>query len=266
MSFYFILGYLGIGTIVGVLAGLLGVGGGLIMVPALIWLFTLQGFQTEYIPHIAIACSLTSIVFTALSSIKTHQAYHAIDWSIVKKMTIGFLLGSLCGAQLASLMNAKWLILSFALFVIFSGLNLLFKQTSPDLKSKKTTRSQTIIVGFFIAIISSLVGIGGGSLTVPWLLHQHISIRHAVATSAACGFPIALFACLGFIFFGWNKILLPLSSGFVYWPAVFFISFASIITAPYGAKMAHQINQIWLKRFFALFMILVGLKLLWSQQ
>lgn len=258
----FLLLYIAVGIVSGVLAGLLGVGGGLVIVPALALLFSLQGFHSEIIMHLAIGTSLLTIVATALSSIYAHQRYGNIRWDLVKQLTPGLLISALLGAAVADLLHSNWLKILFGSFLLAVALQLAFALL-PTSQHRHTQPAMMHTAGGVIGIFSSLLGIGGGTLTVPFLVWCNVMIKEAVATSAACGLPIALAGATGFIILGWDQTGLPtLSSGYVYWPAASAIIIGSVLTAPIGAWLAQRLPIMMLKRLFAVFLLVAGLKML----
>ncbi len=246
----------------GLLAGLLGVGGGLVIVPALLWLFVLQGLETPQLMQLAVGTSLASIVFTSLSSIYAHHQHRAVLWPTVWRLTPGILLGALLGALLADRLASEQLTLVFAIFEILVALQMLFGGGTKTAQ-RVVSRWLMNLAGVFIGAFSALIGIGGGTLTVPFLSAINTPIRQAVATSAACGLPIALAGAVGFIVIGWGHSQLPAGSwGYLYPPALLGIVISSVLFAPLGARLAHRLPTVLLKRFFAGFLLLVGMKLL----
>lgn len=250
-----------VGIFAGILAGLLGVGGGLVIVPVLVWVFSLQEIGSTHLMQLAIGTSLATIVATSLSSIRAHHAKGAVLWPLFRKLAPGLLLGAWLGAMVADKIPSDTLKIFFGVFVILIGL-----QMSLGLKPKPHRDlpggGGLFGAGAVIGTLSALVGIGGGSLSVPYLTWCNVEVRKAVATSAAGGLPIALSGMLGFIVMGWGVSGLPAwSSGYVYWPAFAGIVVASAFTAPLGAKLAHSLPTTTLKRIFAVFLVFVGLRM-----
>lgn len=258
-----ILLYLLLGAVVGVTAGLLGVGGGLIIVPVLTFLFARQGFAAEIIVHLAIGTSLATIIFTSLSSIRAHHFIHrAVNWAVVKRLMPGIIVGALLGAVIADLLPAAMLRKVFGIFELIIAV-----QLAVNLKPRPTRtlpgNAGMFIAGNIIGSVSSVIGIGGGTMTVPFLTWCNITIQNAVATSSACGLPIAVAGTLGFIFTGWNELQLPATAlGYVYLPALLAILASSIFTAPLGARLAHYLPALTLKRVFAVLLFFLGLRML----
>ncbi len=254
--------YILLGVFAGVIAGLLGVGGGLIIVPILALMFSLQGFAPEHLMQIAVGTSLATIVFTSLSSARAHHKRGAVSWPVVLQLSLGILPGGWLGGVSAIWMGGAVLAGLFGVFELAVAAQLGFgKQPAPHRSLPGRTRNAA--AGVVIGSVSALFGIGGGSLTVPWLVWHNLDIRHAVGTSAACGFPIALIGTLGFVAVGLGMPDLPAgSTGFVYWPAVIAVSIASVLSAPLGARLAHHLDQAKLQKVFAAFIALLGLLML----
>lgn len=247
---------LGCGT--GFLAGLLGIGGGMVLVPFLTLMLTLQGFPNEAIIKIAVATSLATICFTSLSSVRAHHKRGAVRWDIVRLLAPGIILGSLIGPMIARMLPAQVMTLVFAVFVAFSATQMFID------KKPKPTRQLPGGGGLFgagglIGVLSALVGAGGGFISVPFMTWCNVAIHTAVATSAALGFPIALAGTIGYIFAGWNLHGLPPGTfGFLYLPALGIISVASVCTAPLGARAAHALDVRQLKRVFAVMLYVLA--------
>ena len=249
--------YLLLGAFAGILAGLLGVGGGLIIVPILAAIFISQNMSHDIIMHLALGTSLASILFTSLSSIYSHHKKQAVDWSNAFKLAPGILLGAFLGGILASLLNSDNLKPIFAGFELLVALYML-SNIKPKQHHKPASFINFSISGGMIGSISAIIGIGGGTMTVPWLMWHGAGIHKAIATSAAVGFPIALGGAISYLIMGWNHPSLPNhSNGFIYLPALMGIILSSVFFASLGAKWAHQLDVSKLKRLFAY--LLIGL-------
>ncbi|MBX9839845.1 MAG: sulfite exporter TauE/SafE family protein [Silvanigrellaceae bacterium] len=252
-----------LGSFTGILAGLLGIGGGIILVPTLLWVFQNQPqINQNHLMQIVLATSLTTIIFTAISSIRAHQKRKAIQWSLVKKLAPGMVLGTLLGAFVASSLSNSILKIIFGVFLLLISLQLLI-QAEPKAMKEFPGKIGSGLSGFLIGNMSALVGIGGGSLVVPLLLWFRIPVRNAIATSAACGLPIALAGALGYVLVG-IKNGLGFTAGYIYWPAVFSIVPTSLLFVPLGAKLAHSMPVGVLKKIFAVFLLLISSKMLIS--
>lgn len=257
--------YLLLGAFAGFFAGLLGIGGGLVMVPLLTMLFSAQGgFPPGETLHLALGTSIAAIIFTSFASLKTHHQHQAVLWPVVATLTPGILLGTAAGTLLAARIPARTLGAIFAGFVCLVAL-----QMALNLKPKPSRtlpgKWGLITTGFGIGTLSALVAIGGGSLTVPFLSWCNIRIQKAIGTSSAVGMPIAIGGTAGYVFNGYAHPGLPPGSfGFVYVPAVAGLVLASMLTAPMGARTAHRLPVATLKRLFAALLVLLALKMLWG--
>ncbi|EON91328.1 hypothetical protein MARLIPOL_14160 [Marinobacter lipolyticus SM19] len=256
--------YLALGAFAGTLAGLFGIGGGLVIVPVLIFSFGLQGISTEIAAHMAVGTSLATIVFTSLSSIRSHHLHGAVRWDIFKPMTAGIVVGALVGAWTASLLSGPALELIIGIFVILVAVKMIL-EVNPKPGRVVPGSAGLGAAGGGIGWASAIFGIGGGTLTVPYLSWCNVNMQQAVGTSAACGLPIAMAGALGNIWTGWGSAELPeLSFGFIYLPALFGIILTSVLFARVGANLAHRLNARLLKRIFAIVLILVGIRFLLS--
>jgi uncharacterized membrane protein YfcA len=256
--------YLAVGLLAGLLAGLLGVGGGVVIVPMLVFCFIKQGVQPDLIMHMALGTSLASIIFTSISSFMAHHRRGAVEWIVVKRIVPGILVGTFLGTLVASELSSGFLKGFFCVFLYAVATQMLLN------KKPKATRDLPGHVGMFgvgstIGVASALVGIGGGSLSVPFMLWCNVAAHRAIGTSAAIGFPIAVAGAVGYMV---NNLqvsgLPPYSLGFVYLPALLFIVCFSVLTAPFGAKLAHALPVDKLKRTFAIFLYVVATKMAWG--
>jgi len=254
--------YLILGAFAGTLAGLLGVGGGLVIVPALAFMYADQDMPAALVMHMAVGTSLATIVVTSLSAIRAHHRYGAVRWELFWQLTPGIVLGAFLGATAADLLPGKVLRVVFGLFELGVALQMgLAARATPQ--RRLLGRPGMTLAGAVIGAVSAIVGIGGGTMTVPFLTWCKVSVRNAVATSSACGLPIAVAGAAGFIIVGWNAAALPQwSSGYVYWPAFAGVVAASMVFAPLGARLAHTVPVPVLRRFFAVFLAVVGLRML----
>lgn len=248
----FLIGQLALlGLCTGFLAGLLGIGGGMLMVPFVTFILTSQGYPQEYTVKMAVATSLATICFTSLSSVRAHHRRGAVLWPIVRLLAPGILLGSLVGAQVAVALPGKILGILFAIFVAFSATQM-FLDRKPKPSRTLPGALGTFGMGWVIGMLSSLVGAGGAFVSVPFMTWCNIKIHDAVGTSSALGFPIALAGTLGYIWAGQGLPQMPPGSlGYLYLPGLVVISLASVITAPVGARTAHRMDIRPLKKVFA---------------
>jgi uncharacterized membrane protein YfcA len=261
-ALFYILAYLITGALSGLLAGLLGLGGGLVIVPALTYVLTLQGYPVETVVHMAIGTSLAVITVTSLVSTYSHHRLGHGNWPLIRQLAPTLAVGALLGAAIAHWMPGTALRLFVGLFELWVALRIAIKpQITPVRPAPSPGESR--LAGASIGTLSTLVGIGGGTLTVPYLLHRNIRVHQAIAVSAACGFPIALVGSLGYMAFAWNDANAVMGSlGHVLLPAFVPISIASMAFAPLGAKLAHSLSGPALKRGFAGFMAIAGVLML----
>ena len=256
--------YLILGTITGFLAGLFGIGGGLVLVPVLLLLFDAQHFPAEHSLHLALGTAMANILFTSLASMRKHHQHGAVNWRVVRDITPGILLGTGIGAVFATSISPHFLGIFFALFVYFAAAQMLFNIRPKASRQLPGTVGITL-TGIFTGWLSTLVSIGGGTIVIPFLIWCNVSLRHAIGTSAAIGFPIAVGGTIGYVATGINIPALPAYSlGFVYLPALFWVALASIMTAPLGAKATHHMKIGLLRKLFAVLLIALATKLLWK--
>jgi uncharacterized membrane protein YfcA len=256
--------YLATGIFAGFLAGLLGVGGGLVIVPVLAFIFAAQHFPAGQIMHLALGTSLASIMFTSISSLRAHHAHGAVNWAVVRGITPGIIAGTLGGTVLAAQLSTAFLKVFFVVFLYYVATQMIM-----NIKPKPSRELPGALgmfnVGSVIGAVSSLVGIGGGTLSVPFMTWCNIKLHQAIGTSAAIGFPIAAAGAVGYIANGWMRETLPeYSLGFVYLPALAGLVAASVLTAPLGAKLAHRLPVAKLKKFFAMLLYVLGTRMLLS--
>ncbi|MDG1581240.1 sulfite exporter TauE/SafE family protein [Pseudomonas sp. GOM6] len=254
--------YLLLGAAAGVLAGLFGVGGGIIIVPVLVFSFTAQGIDPAVLTHLAVGTSLATIVFTSINSVLEHQRKGAVLWPIFAWMTLGILLGAGLGSLTAAAINGPLLQKIIGVFAIVIAIQMGL-ELKPRASRAVPGRLGLTAAGGLIGWASAIFGIGGGSLTVPFLTWRSVSMQQAVATSSACGLPIAVASALSFMVIGWQEPGLPSwSVGFVYLPAMAGIAITSMFFARFGARLAHKLSPRLLKRLFALLLLVVGVNFL----
>lgn len=261
MSVSIILAFLATGVLSGTIAGLLGVGGGMILVPVIVWILASQGLAEGYAIKIALASSLAIIIPTSMSSALAHYRSGALRTDIVKQMLGGIVAGTIIGSLLVDRLPEQWLRIIFAVGCWTIAAKMLF---GGNPKPSRSLPNNIILnaVGGLIGSLSALLGIGGGSLTVPFLHYCNINMRSAVATSSACGLPIAVSGAITLAISGMDIKTLPdYSLGYVYLPAFVAISTTAIIFAPVGAKLAHTLPVGTLKKVVALFLVIAGTKM-----
>ena len=261
MSIQIILALAALGCCTGFLAGLLGIGGGMVLTPFLTLLLAYAGIPIEHIVHVAIATSMGTILFTSLSSVRAHAKRGAVLWNVVFAMAPGILVGGLLGAQISGALPTFWVAMIFAVFVYFSAAKM-FLNTKPTPSRHLPGTTGMFGAGTVIGVISALVGAGGGFISVPFMVWCNTPMHKAVGTSAALGFPIALAGTLSYIVAGWKVpelTAVPHMLGYIHWPALLSVAAASVLTAPLGARTAHRMDTKPLKRAFAcLLLILAG--------
>ena len=254
--------YLMLGAAAGVLAGLFGVGGGLIIVPVLVLSFTSQGVAPEVLTHLAVGTSLATIVFTSINSVREHQRKGAVRWSLFRWLTVGIVFGTVLGALTAAQISGPWLQKIIGIFAICIAVQMAL-DLKPSAAGTVPGKTGLAAAGGVIGWASAIFGIGGGSLTVPFLVWRSVPMQQAVATSAACGLPIALAGAVSFIVTGWARADLPAYSvGYVYLPALLGIALTSMFFARLGARLAHRLSPRVLKRLFAALLLGVGISFL----
>ena len=261
MSLWFF-GYVALGALAGFFAGLLGVGGGGIMVPILAMMFAAQGFPAGHLMHVALGTSMATIVFTSISSMRAHDRHGAVIWSIVRAIAPGIVVGTVLGAQVAGRMPTRPLAIFFAAFITYVALQMILN-VKPKPSRELPGAAGMFGVGGFIGLVSALVAIGGGSLSVPFMTWCNVKVHLAIGTSAAIGFPIALAGTAGYMIAGYDATGLPDGSlGFIYLPALAGTVIASVLAAPFGAQVAHSLPVATIRKVFAVVLILLSAKML----
>lgn len=254
--------FMACGAVAGVLAGLLGVGGGIVIVPMLDLVFGHLGYDPNIAHQLALGTSLASIMVTSISSSRAHHKRGAVHFDILKAITPGILVGTFFGGLVASHLPVFFLKAFFVVFLFFVSAQML-SGYRPPASRELPGRGGIACAGGVIGLVSSFVGIGGGTLSVPFMTFCNVPVHHAVGTSAAIGFPIAVAGTLGYVVGGWGAPGLPSGClGFVHLLAFAGIACVSFFTAPVGARISHALPTDKLKKVFALFLILVALRML----
>ena len=278
-----ILIFLIIGALAGFAAGLFGVGGGTIIVPLLFIVFTQMDYSPDSIMHLALGTSLATIIVTSISSLMAHNKKGAVMWPVFKNLAPGLALGCFLGAGIAGQISGLYLQLIVGVFLLWVAYKMFFGSKKPvasqansagganDISSANyakpalPSKPKQLAAGGVIGIASAIFGIGGGSLTVPYLTRYNVVMQKAVGTSAACGLPIAIAGALGFMFFGMQQqVDVPNTIGFVHIYAFLGISIMSFFTAKLGAKVAHLLSPELLKKCFAILLTVVGFYFLYK--
>ncbi|MFT6734216.1 MAG: putative membrane protein YfcA [Polaribacter sp.] len=258
------------GLIAGFMAGLFGIGGGFIIVPILLFVLPEIGIDKELATHFAIGTSLACIVITSISSTRSHHLRQSVNWQLLKPVAPGLIIGAILASKIASLVSGAVLMSVFVVGALVTALYLFFSKANKIKTESKSVRKADnlnyFIFGNFTGFISSLIGIGGGSILVPFYVFKGQGAHSAVGTAAACGFPVALFGAMGYLVIGWNVAQdIEYSSGFIYWPAFIGIIVFSIFGAPIGVKVAHTFEESTLKKIFALFLVFTGSQIIYTQ-
>jgi uncharacterized membrane protein YfcA len=264
MDWSLVLALLVMGAFGGFAAGLLGIGGGMILVPFITMVFTARHFAPQLVVHMAIATSLATILFTSMSSVRAHHSHGAVLWPVARLLAPGILVGSWIGPWIGKQMPTSALSLFFGLFVAFAATQMLINK-KPSAARELPGAAGMFGAGGAIGVLAGLVGAGGGFMSIPFMSWCNVKIHNAVATSAALGFPIALAGTLSNIYFGWNAPGLPAYSlGFVYLPALALIAAASMTMAPLGARIAHRMPRRHLQQVFAVILYALAAYMLWK--
>lgn len=259
MLFQVSITFLLLGVFAGTLAGIFGIGGGLVIVPILHFAFKGLGFPEDHLMHLCVGTSLSTIFITGMNSVHTHHRLKNIDWSIVKLMTPTVLLGTFIGGKLSGIISGDVLEKIFFVYVVVVSIKM-WIDSRVESTSKETKKWLYSLFGLIIGIKSPLLGIGGGTISIPFLTWRGFKMQHAVGVSAALGLPIAFMGSLMAIYNGQGKVLPEYALGFVYWPAVLGIGLTSSFFARIGAKMSQQFPQDKMRKGFALFLIAIAVK------
>ncbi|MCO7225142.1 sulfite exporter TauE/SafE family protein [Pleionea sp. CnH1-48] len=255
--------YLIAGAVAGISAGLLGIGGGFIIVPVLLFMLPQSGVPAEMVMHVAVGTSLATICITSISSLTAHHRRGSVAWHWVRQLTPGIVVGAALAGVIADQLPSRVLAILFGLGGIAMSIQI-WRDKQSAKGHGQPSKWQTSLVATGFGCLSGLVGIGGGSLVVPYLNYLGEKITHCVGTAAACGLPIALAGALSYMVVGWNENLPQWSLGYIYVPAFSGIIVASSLTAPLGARLAHYLPAKQLKRVFAVFLAVVGARIIYQ--
>lgn len=254
--------YLAIGVAVGFLAGLLGIGGGMVMVPMLVFVFTAKGFPAEHMMHLALATSLATIAFTSLSSVRAHHRHDGVDWPVARAMAPGIVAGAFAAALVAGFIPTRPLAVFFTGFMFYAAAQL-FIEIKPRAARQLPGRAGLFAAGAGIGALSSLLAAGGAFLSIPFLAWCNVPLKRAIGTAAANGFPIALAGTVGYVLQGLRVPGLPEGSvGYVYFPALLLVVAASMPVAPLGARLAHRLPVKRLRIVLGVVLFALGLRML----
>jgi len=259
-----LLAYCAVGAIVGFLAGLLGIGGGMTLVPVLAAMFSAQHFAPSHTVHLALGTGMASILFTSTASVRAHHRLGGVDWSLVRRLGPAMVAGTLLSTALSGWVPQRALALAFAAIVYAGATHILIGRKTAAARSLPGTPA-LLSVGLAIGVVAGLVSAGGAFMTVPFMLFCGVAMTTAIGTGAALGVPVAAVGTIGYVFSGWRVADLPaLSLGFVFVPALLAIVAGSVLTAPIGARTAHRVPVATLRRVFAGLLYLLATKMLWT--
>jgi len=258
-----LLGYLCLGAVVGFFAGLLGIGGGLVMVPVLSFLFSAQGFPSDRVMHLALGTSMAAIIFTSISSLRVHHINGAVNWNTVKLVTPGIIFGTLCGVALVNSLPGRYLSIFIILFIYYAATKMWVNSTTSPSRNLPG-ESGMFVVGWIVGGVSSLVAIGGGILTVQFLSACNVRLQHAIGTASAIGLPIAIVGTVSYIASGLvqPQELPEYSLGYIYLPALVGIAVFSVVSASIGAKVVHITQTATIRKIFIILLYILGTKML----
>jgi uncharacterized membrane protein YfcA len=256
--------YFLIGTCAGVMSGLFGIGGGIIVIPALSALYLRQTIiPHEQIMQMAVGTSLAIMIATSSSALFAHHKRKSVDWSLVKLMLPGLMVGAILGALMASFISSEFLQILFGIFLLLIGFRMVWNKKTIELHHAVSTWVIRI-TSLFIGGLSSLLGVGGGILLVPFFLRCKLDMHQVAGTSIACGLAIGIVATSSFMLTGFFAARpVPGSTGYIYWPAFFGVAVASVLFAPLGAFLAHKLPANFLKRMLGVFLLLTACDMLW---
>jgi uncharacterized protein len=258
------LAYFAAGALVGFLAGLLGIGGGMTLVPVLAAMFTAQHFAPAHTVHLALGTGMASIVFTSSSSVRAHHGLGGVDWSLVRRLGPWMVAGTLLSTTLSGWVPQRALAVAFAAIVYAGATQLLFGR-KPGAGRGLPGAPVLALIGVLFGIVTGLVSAGGAFMTVPFMLFCGVAMTTAIGTSAALGVPVAVVGTFGYVFSGWHVADLPsLALGFVDGPALLGIVAGSVLTAPLGARAAHRMPVLTLRRIYAGLLFVLASKMLWT--
>jgi len=256
--------YFATGAFVGFLAGLLGIGGGMTLVPVLAAMFTAQQLTPDHTVHLALGTGMASIMFTSSASVRMHHRLGGVDWSLVRRMGPGMVVGTLLATALSGWVPQRALALSFSV-IVYAGATQILLGRKPSAARSLPGTPALVASGLLIGVVCGLVSAGGAFMTVPFMLFCGVSMTTAIGTGAALGVPVAVVGTLGYVFSGWHVPQLPSAAlGFVHVPALLGIVAGSVLTAPIGARAAHRMPVASLRRIFAALLYVLATKMLWT--
>lgn len=246
------------GLVAGFLAGLLGIGGGLVVVPLLFFYFSGHPDVASQSMHLALGSSLAFIVINSSFAAWAHMRLDGVRWDEVRRLAPGLAIGSLAGAAIADALPTEFLARFFGIFLLVMAVLMVVGRSS---EARRPPQWLSTIIGAPMGMLAVLAGVGGGIMVVPWMLARGHRAVYAVATSSVCTVLVAALGAVGYVVFA-EDVALPGSTGYIYWPAVLGIAFTALLTARWGARLAHRADQKLLRRLFALLLVVIGLRLL----
>jgi uncharacterized membrane protein YfcA len=253
--------YILLGVFVGFMAGLLGVGGGGILVPLLVSIFSYQNVSADHVVHLALGTTMACMIISSISSIRAHAAQGTVVWNVVYGMAPGIMVGVLLMTRIAVHVNSAYIAIFFALFMALVA-GQMFLNWKPKASRKPARFHDLFFAGAGIGSVSALAAVGGGFLTITYLSYKNVDMKKAVGTSSAIGFPIAIAGTIGYMMSGWSQALeIPYTLGFIDVPAFLVISIASTIAAHYGARCSHRLPEAYLKKIFAVISLILSVKM-----
>lgn len=254
--------FIATGALAGLLSGLLGIGGGVVVVPALVWIFhSLPAIPYNQVVHMAAGTSLAAMIVTATASVRAHARRGNVNWSVVKKFVPGMIIGVIIGASVAGMLGTNVLTIILGIVLILIALRIFF--FSKVISHRSFPAFWVVfLASLFVGFKSGLLGLGGGVLTIPFLMYFGLEMRKASGSSAACTLPIAIVGTISFIIIGWHAQPIHWGSGYVYWPAFLGIAIGGVLFVPLGALLGAHLHTKWLKRIFAVFLLAVSIHLL----
>ena len=254
--------YLAIGAAVGFLAGLLGIGGGMVTVPVLVFVFTAKGFPADHLMHLSLATAMATIPFTSASSVRAHHVRGGVDWRVVLGMLPGLAVGALLGALIAGAVPSKPLAIFFTGFIFYASINM-FLNARPKASRQLPGRVGLGVTGGVVSFLASFLAAGAAFMTIPFMTWCNVPLKRAIGTAAALGFPLALASTAGYVYAGRHAPGLPAGTlGFVYLPALVPVVATSMLTAPVGARVSHWLPIRRLRVVFGLLLLALALRML----
>ncbi len=258
------LAYFVTGALVGFLAGLLGIGGGMSLVPILAAMFTAQHLAPDHTVHLALGTGMASIMFTSSASVRAHHALGGVDWSLVRRLGPGMVGGTLLATALSGWVPQRALALAFAA-IVYAGATQIMLGRKPSAGRGLPGTGALLAIGLLIGVVCGLVSAGGAFMTVPFMLYCGVAMTRAIGTGAALGVPVAVVGTIGYVSSGLQVASLPpWALGFVHGPALLGIVAGSMLTARFGARTAHRMPVVVLRRIFAVLLYALATKMLWT--